>query len=506
MSDTVPASNEFGELRSLLQRVPSRERWDALCVLLLGWWDEAHRDAVAVPYARDILERWPDQLRTLPVRWLHALETDPGLKPFVGLARALTVDRRVSEASLEELVDAEVFSSITRVDVVARSLDARRRALELLAKAPHAGAWRHFGVHTEDVEAARIEEVLTRPCCAELESLALTRKNLSHGSAVEGRDELVEVLEELQTLERVTTLSLAHDRLDARALARLARAPLMRRVVDLDLSENSLGEDLRSGLGALRTLARAPGERLRRLVMHKVELMRQDFQALVEAERFAQLEELYVSGSVPVDGVDALLTGDTLPRLRALGLKLGPVGDGMWFARKLVRSDMLEHLTHLELRECYLGETGGHALFREGELGQLEALNISDTSIGDIGVEQLSRSTKLKRLTHLWLEGVGMTDQGARMLARATSLTRLTHLNLAENALTPDGMRALAKAPWWGGLAALDVRMNTWGEGAASELAQEGLFDHLEMVYSGADVLGTAHRRLAFPSPSRQWS
>lgn len=70
-----PTSERFGELRSLLQRRPSRQVWEQVCDLLEREWldDPAEAERLFIPYAEDVLARWPDALRALPTRWTYYL-------------------------------------------------------------------------------------------------------------------------------------------------------------------------------------------------------------------------------------------------------------------------------------------------------------------------------------------------------------------------------------------------------------------------------------------------
>ena len=60
-------SEAFGALRSLLAR-PSAPAWRAALRRINGWEDAHERDEVVLPYAREVLARWPDEL----VRWAPA--------------------------------------------------------------------------------------------------------------------------------------------------------------------------------------------------------------------------------------------------------------------------------------------------------------------------------------------------------------------------------------------------------------------------------------------------
>lgn len=84
--------------------------------------------------------------------------------------------------------------------------------------------------------------------------------------------------------------------------------------------------------------------------------------------------------------------------------------------RAVVRSTVLDKLTHLQLRQC---------------------------DAGDKGCREIVDSGILKRLKLLDLRNGCITDAGARMLADCPDLRNLEFLNLDRNCLTPEGIAAL---------------------------------------------------------------
>lgn len=86
MSSSQPAHSpkaQFGELRSLLQQRPSKGLWELITGLLWRWAMQQDREALeslALPYAHQHLERWPQHLRVAPKTWLEAIDAqDPRL-------------------------------------------------------------------------------------------------------------------------------------------------------------------------------------------------------------------------------------------------------------------------------------------------------------------------------------------------------------------------------------------------------------------------------------------
>lgn len=87
----------FGELRSLLQQPPSSQVWDAMIALFGGWHHEALAN-LAIPYALEHLERWPDDITREAEPWqtgaLLLISPDSYQHPQLRLINALTITHR----------------------------------------------------------------------------------------------------------------------------------------------------------------------------------------------------------------------------------------------------------------------------------------------------------------------------------------------------------------------------------------------------------------------------
>ena len=75
--------NDFGELRSLLQRPHSAELWDTLCDLLEGF-DATTLEQEVLPYALSYLSKWPANTRPMPESWHDRLLAHNDPSRFMG--------------------------------------------------------------------------------------------------------------------------------------------------------------------------------------------------------------------------------------------------------------------------------------------------------------------------------------------------------------------------------------------------------------------------------------
>jgi len=100
---------EFGELRSMLHQTPSERAFASLMRRFERMWNKypaRSRDEL-LPYARGVLETWPDATRTIPGRWRHAFWSEKRSVPgeLLSLGKRLTLTHEKIDASqLEALV------------------------------------------------------------------------------------------------------------------------------------------------------------------------------------------------------------------------------------------------------------------------------------------------------------------------------------------------------------------------------------------------------------------
>lgn len=117
-------TEQFGDLRALVNSAPSGDTWDALCDALDGWDDDSIQQIVA-PYLAAHLDRWPDGLRLAPLRWLERAAARQPV-PALSLTRAvcITPDTAPERASLnlQDLSNTAWWAALTELTLASCGL------------------------------------------------------------------------------------------------------------------------------------------------------------------------------------------------------------------------------------------------------------------------------------------------------------------------------------------------------------------------------------------------
>lgn len=117
----------FGELRSILHQTPSRETWLTRCEHL-NTWPQAHLEAIALPYALDMINAWPGHVgRDVPSSWW----IEPEQRPKLILATSLYINRPAPHLDMETLLSCPHLTNLDRLvlnDVVLTTASARERS------------------------------------------------------------------------------------------------------------------------------------------------------------------------------------------------------------------------------------------------------------------------------------------------------------------------------------------------------------------------------------------
>lgn len=137
-------SPQFGELRSLLQQRPSPRVWELVTGLLWRWPSIQELEHLALPYAHEHFNRWPDALRVVPRTWLEALHAqDPRLSPAL-FSLCATVDYqfwlydRLDCAQVAQLLSTSVYGQHIRAMWLDSSIPlALEGIFAALNKGPH---------------------------------------------------------------------------------------------------------------------------------------------------------------------------------------------------------------------------------------------------------------------------------------------------------------------------------------------------------------------------------
>ena len=299
---------------------------------------QAATGAAFVDHAEELFDRFP--VDELELRMARAAD----IRPLAGCEGL----RRVTRLRLQEGVSGQV---------------ARR-----LFASPNLARLTGLTIGAQMTTASATQAVIRSPAFRRLTAFAC------HTDRTGGP--FIDELSQLADPPHLTTLDVASNRMTEERVARLAAAPVMSGVGDLDLSDNNLGED-----GA-RRLAAAELPRLHTLRMIRTWPRDEGVEALAAARLVDELRSLHLGGN-----------------------NLGP------------RSAM------------HLGETADAA--------NLRVLDLTDNRLGDDGAAALAGSARLRNLVLLDLAENQIEDRGADALAESPHLDGLIYLGLSGNVIAP---------------------------------------------------------------------
>lgn len=256
--------NTFGELRSLLQRPPSRKGWERLCAMIEGWPAArvTERDEVAIPYALDHLASWPDLYRTpTPVmrRAILRREVPTALLLCTTLSLESSHTRRIANATIIALASSPAARSLRTLQLngapiglpAAHALGAsphlaQLRTLELnharlgpdgaaALATPQLAALECLSVADTQLTDAGMRHLLGAPFAAQLEFLDARRNRLTDATA--------DHIERATALRHLRNLHLDDNALTNHGAQVLANTPHLATLRELTLDTNDIGRD-----------------------------------------------------------------------------------------------------------------------------------------------------------------------------------------------------------------------------------------------------------------------
>jgi hypothetical protein len=345
---TMP--DNFGEIRSILQRAPAPEVWEDLCdqIALWSWPHYETFEQQILPYILHHLEGWPDALRCAPDRWLPGLLRAAPM-PWAPMIRALDAsDQGFGAADIETLVLAPVLAHLRELDLSHNRFGTA--GLELLLRSGQLAGLRKLNLRMIPLGAAVGLLLAVPDQLVELETLDVT------GTGLNGEGLGMLVLRDPHPA--LVRLTLDHNPLGARTIHTLGRAPIAARLQELSLVRTRLA--MRDAL----ELAHAPA---RFTALHTLDLSENQLgeQTLQMFARNAQL-----------------------PALRRLALRgnlIGPEG-----ARALAQGGALDAIEELDLRHCRIGAAGAIALTATNALPALRRVIILREDVAQNGWEALT--------------------------------------------------------------------------------------------------------------------
>jgi uncharacterized protein (TIGR02996 family) len=163
---------------------------------------------------------------------------------------------------------------------------------------------------------------------------------------------------------------------------------------------------------------------------------------IVASPHLRRLVELRLGGNRLGDvGARVLANCPNLPRLASLDLSgnnIGPEG-----AAALAQWMHGPRLVALSLWGNHVGEAGARALASSPRMAGLTSLDLGQNDVGDAGARVLASSPHMARLTQLDLRENGISTAGVLALLQSPHLTRLATLALWGNPIGEDGRAAL---------------------------------------------------------------
>lgn len=297
----------FGELRSLLQRAPSAERWRQLCHIFESFGADQFDDMI-VPYVRSITRSWPRELCVAPQRWVLA-ELEGQVLPYWSVARVLSL----SCSYLKPQQIKQLLSSDRLGFVEALHMDSNRGGAStagLLASATSLTALEVLDLGYNELTPSSLEQLVQAPCLAKLRVLNL------EGNAIRGG---MGALSRAPWLDGLTSLDLRACGLNDADLV-LFKQPMS--------SLQRLKLDRNSELGRKFFVALADAElgAMERLELFDTGLDNDTLRALIARPWWSTLTYLDIGNSaVNEEGVEAILDAG-VERLSYLGLERLKVG------------------------------------------------------------------------------------------------------------------------------------------------------------------------------------
>lgn len=325
-------STIFGEIRSLLHKRPTPQRWDELCGLVLEL-PTPQRTHTALPYVLDHLRTWPDHLRRSPTKWLDRLLAGKTASCWP-MVRALDCSGKVIGHAVGVAL-AELLTPDTITALIARRVHIGPYEIATLLDTPHAETltWLDWNATPLDTDC--------------LDALAAC-----------------------DHLDQVEHLAIGGCRIGNAGLARLAEATNLTGLTSLDL------HDARIGLLGFRLFADAPFSRtLRALDLSDNHLGRHGAHLLTSTQALAKVRHLRLKQcGMGAEEVEALVDGHVFEALTRLDLQVNDLtSDG---AMILARSDLLDGVTHLNLAQNRIGDDGILALLESPHTASLQRLDL----------------------------------------------------------------------------------------------------------------------------------
>ncbi len=329
-SDLMPSFKRLERLRELLYGDKTYKAWMSLCALL-DEWPEDDDLAVALEYADELMESWPDEVRQVPDIWKRALLAGSP-NPRFRLIRALELNYEVLEARVVSQLRWVPWLDNLRILSLRRSF-MEDRELGALLELPQLTGLRWLDVSNNRISDRGLGHLAEASSMRELEGLVLSGnpiegaglpalvssghlarlKHLDLNDTWAGRMIPMALLA-ASNLSHLEVLNVAGNHLGPDGLQVLAQLPALGHLRRMEASHNRVGDEGMSAL-AMTPLETA----LRHLDLSHNDIGDPGALALANSPHFASLTQLNLRGNRLSDvGIEALASSPHLPNLDVL--------------------------------------------------------------------------------------------------------------------------------------------------------------------------------------------
>ena len=413
---------QFGELRSFLEKRPSSQTFD-LIIQALEAGAKTNEDRVRaewLPYAEQRLASWPDHTRLCPKSRNN--EFVAGESIWQSLIRALDyVGEKMGKNQMEDFLAAPGLEAITCLDMRSTSMTWDKVA-EFAERAPC--RLKSFGFRrVSSLDDAALVTLFSSEMLAGCE-------HLNFRGWDKGATQVFDVLMAHFPLSNLTRFDLAGGVISSRKLGELLATNQLDNLEVLDLG-TWVSDKRRTGF--ITKLAKHGGlKNLRELHIegHKPK----EIEVLAKSDAFTELRALDLRGELSTKSLGHILESEHLQNLESLHAYLDAESAASSLAM-LAASERLQRLRSLQIT-WYGGESAIPTktytdLFDSPHIANLERLAITLDHAD--ALPTLFASTQLSSLQELILSDVGGTQEAFKTAAReafgASSLHKLSRLS-----------------------------------------------------------------------------
>ena len=386
------------------------------------------------------------------VRWSYELLKQLETARFPALKHISLLFGDIEDVDLRKLTSASWFGGIQSLDL--RINDLSSESIDHLSAPNLLPGLRNLALQGNPLHLEDFESLAAAPWAGGLRTLDLcnTAIHLEHTLTPSS----------LAPFERLETLGLSSNYVEAQDLAALEGLPALRAVSVASMGLRQAHLDVMTPLeqvnqwsideNDLSELDLAPflthrGHALVHLDMDSCQLSAAQFNDALRTANVGSLQTLLLNhNAIDNHSVDAIIRCD--PRaLRTLEIQHTHVDtQGV---EALSRSALGASLHHFDCGGCALGPEAAQALGAMRNLKTLHFMgNNAQCALTDRGVARLARHAQWTQLRALDLSANALTDEGARALARAPWMCTVHSLTLRNNRITERGWEALRASPY----------------------------------------------------------